>query len=131
MSNVPPTPETGVQAWHQAVLNHGRFMIQRGTGDGRHVYYPREFSPFDGGALEWVEPTGMGTVYAVTTVRRKPDAGGDYNVSIIELDEGVRLMSRVEGLPPHEVRIGQRVKARVQLTDGCGLVLFDPAGEQA
>ena len=124
-------PETGVQAWHQAQLDQGRFLIQRGTVDGRHVYYPREFSPFDGSRPEWVEPAGTGTVYAVTTVRRKPDAGGDYNVSIVELDEGVRLMSRVEGLPNDQVKIGQRVKARVQVKEGRGLVVFDAAGAAA
>ncbi|MEO6293176.1 MAG: OB-fold domain-containing protein, partial [Burkholderiaceae bacterium] len=73
--------------------------------------------------LDWVTPSGGGTVYAVTTVRRKPDAGGDYNVSLIDLDEGVRLMSRVTDLQPDAVRIGQRVRTHVQLTDGCGVVL--------
>ncbi len=122
-------PATGVQAWHQAALDQGRFLIQRGTVDGRHVYYPREFSPFDGSVPEWTEPSGAGTVYAVTTVRRKAEAGGDYNVSIIELDEGVRLMSRVENIAPADVRIGQRVKARVVVAGGRGLVVFDPAGD--
>ena len=68
-------------------------------------------------------------MYSVTTVRRKADAGGDYNVSLIDLDEGVRLMSRVEQLSPDQVKIGQRVKARVQVTDGKGLVVFDPLKE--
>jgi hypothetical protein len=77
-----------------------------------------------------VPPKGTGTVYAVTTVRRKPEAGGDYNVSLIELDEGVRLMSRVEGLPSAEVRIGQRVKARVVEQGGQGLVVFDPVASE-
>jgi uncharacterized OB-fold protein len=64
-------------------------------------------------------------VHAVTTVRRRPVDGGDLNVSLIELDEGVRLMSRVDNLVPDAVRIGQRVRARVQVKDGRGLVLFD------
>jgi uncharacterized OB-fold protein len=64
-------------------------------------------------------------VHAVTTVRRKPAEGGDLNVSLVDLDEGVRLMSRVENLAPDAVRIGLRVKARVQVKDGRGLVLFD------
>jgi len=131
MSTISPAPETGVLAWHQAALDQGRFLIQRGTVDNRHVYYPREFSPFDGSVPTWVEPAGTGTVYAVTTVRRKADAGGDYNVSIVELDEGVRLMSRVEGVPPADVKIGQRVKARVQVTEGRGVVMFDLVGAQA
>ena len=74
-------------------------------------------------------PKGTGTVYSVTTVRRKADAGGDYNVSLIDLDEGVRLMSRVAQLSPDQVKIGQRVKARVQVTDGKGMVVFDPLKE--
>ena len=60
--------------------------------------------------------------------RRKPADGGDLNVSLIDLDEGVRLMSRVDNLPADQVRIGQRVKARVQVKDGRGLVLFDAVG---
>lgn len=130
MSDMTTPPATGVQAFHQAALDQGRFLIQRGQ-DGHHVHYPREFGPFDGSTPTWVEPQGTGTVYAVTTVRRKPEAGGDYNVSIVELDEGVRLMSRVENVAPAEVKIGLRVKARVQVTEGRGLVLFDPVGDLA
>jgi len=117
---------TGVQAFHQGELDAGRFLLQRCGDCGRHVYYPRENCPHCGGAaLEWKKPGGLGTVHAVTTVRRKPAEGGDLNVSLVELDEGVRLMSRIENLAPAAVRIGQRVKARVQVKDGRGLVLFD------
>jgi len=119
------TPAGGVQAEHQAALDEGRFLIQRCAECARHVYFPRELCPHCGAtALAWVEPQGGGTVHAVTTVRRKADAGGDINVSLIDLDEGVRLMSRVEGVPPSDVRIGQRVRARVV----AGLVVFDLEG---
>ncbi|ROZ75284.1 Zn-ribbon domain-containing OB-fold protein [Ramlibacter sp. WS9] len=120
------TEPQGVQAFHQLELDAGRFLIQRCTACAKHVYFPRESCPHCGsGALEWTAPKGTGTVYAVTTVRRKPAEGGDLNVSLIDLDEGVRLMSRVENLAPGTVRIGQRVQARVQLKEGRGLVLFD------
>jgi uncharacterized OB-fold protein len=123
------TEPQGVQAFHQLELDAGRFLIQRCGGCGKHVYFPRELCPHCGGtALEWKLPQGGGTVYAVTTVRRKPADGGDFNVSLIDLDEGVRLMSRVDNLPADQVRIGQRVKARVQVKDGRGLVLFDAVG---
>jgi uncharacterized OB-fold protein len=114
--------DPGVQARHQAELDAGRLVIQHCGGCGRHVYHPRTLCPHCGGAaLQWVEPAGTGTVYAVTTVRRKPVDGGDLNVSLVDLDEGVRLMSRVANLAPEAVRIGQRVRARVE----GGLVLFD------
>lgn len=129
----PPTPlprdldpQGGVLARHQAALNEGRFLIQRCNGCGQAVYFPRELCPHCGhGELAFAEPKGTGTVYAVTTVRRKAEAGGDYNVSLIELDEGVRLMSRVENMPSSDVRVGLRVVARVAQQGGQGVVVFD------
>jgi uncharacterized protein len=123
------TDAQGVLAFHQHELAAGRFLIQRCAACTKHVYYPREICPHCGGAaLEWKAPAGTGTVYAVTTVRRKPADGGDLNVSVVDLDEGVRLMSRVANLAPADVRIGQRVKARVEVKDGSGIVLFDAQG---
>jgi len=115
----------GIQAQHQAALDDGRFLIQRCEACAKHVYFPRELCPHCGAdRLAWVEPQGTGTVHAVTTVRRKPDAGGDLNVSLVDLDEGVRLMSRVDGVAPSDVKIGQRVRARV----AGGVVLFELEG---
>ena len=120
----------GVQAQHSAALDQGRFLIQRCHSCHGDIYFPREVCPHCGSDhVGFEEPKGTGTVYSVTTVRRKADAGGDYNVSLIDLDEGVRLMSRVEQLSPDQVKIGQRVKARVQVTNGKGLVVFDPLKE--
>ncbi|MOA67005.1 hypothetical protein D3C78_1939760 [compost metagenome] len=47
---------------------------------------------------------------------------------LVDLDEGVRMMSRVEGIAPASVRIGMRVQARVaQGKEGeAALVVFDP-----
>jgi hypothetical protein len=127
------TTTLGVQAQHQAELNAGRFLIQHCGGCDRHIYYPREVCPHCGSdTLHLVSPQGAGTVYATTTVRRKAEAGGDYNVVLIDLDEGVRLMSRVEGVASADVAIGQRVQARVAVNNGVGLVVFDAvAGEPA
>jgi len=122
MSN--PTP--GIQARHQQALDEGRFLIQRCGACAKHVYFPRELCPHCGAlAPALVAPAGSGTVHAVTTIRRKPEAGGDYNVCLVDLDEGVRLMSRVEGIAPAEVTVGLRVRARVAVTEGKGLVVFD------
>lgn len=121
----------GIQAAHQAQLDQGRFLIQHCNQCLRHIYFPRESCPHCGSEqVQLVAPSGLGTVHAVTTVRRKPEAGGDYNVSLVDLDEGVRLMSRIANLPVDAVRIGQRVQARVQLEGGAGLVVFDVLQDQ-
>ena len=50
-------------------------------------------------------------------------------MALIDLDEGVRMMSRVDGVAPEAVAIGQRVQAHVTHQDGRGLVLFTPVQE--
>jgi len=79
--------------------------------------------------LAWTAPDGRGEVYSTTVVRRKPEAGGDYNVALIDLREGVRLMSRVEGVAPGAVHIGMAVRAQVTQQAGHGLVVFVPNKE--
>ena len=123
---------TGVLVQHQAALAQGQFLIQKCDDCGQHIYFPREVCPHCGSdAVQFVSPSGQGTVYAVTTVRRKPAEGGDYNVSLIDLDEGPRLMSRVDNLKPDDVKIGQRVTARVVVADDKGVVVFDALGGAA
>jgi hypothetical protein len=58
--------------------------------------------------LPWRVSAGLGEVYATTTVR--PRGEQPYDVSLIALDEGFRMMSRVEGVAPEDVRIGLRVR---------------------
>ena len=110
---------------YEAYLAEGRFMIQRARHSGGYVFYPRIAEPGTGDDLEWVEPSGLGTVYAVTAIHPRPPKEA-YNVVIVELDEGPRLMSRVERMPVDEVAIGLRVMARVSEGDGGPLVVFDP-----
>ena len=119
----------GAEARYQDALNEGRFLIQRCKDCNKHVFYPRVVCPHCGGdSLAWVEPKGTGVVYSTTTVRRKPEVGGDYDVSLIDLDEGVRMMSRVEGMAPTDVKIGMRVRAKVIDNKGAGLVVFTAEG---
>jgi hypothetical protein len=121
----------GPEAAFRAFLAEGRFMIQKSASSGAHVFYPRVAAPGTGEVdLEWVEASGMGTVYATTVTRLKPNPDGtpaDYNIAIITLDEGPRMMSRVEGIAPAEVTIGLRVKARIATFDGAPNIVFDPA----
>jgi uncharacterized protein len=110
-------------------LAAGRFSIQicAACGD-KAVFPPRAICPSCGGtALRWRDASGAGTVYATTVVRDRKENGGDRNIALIDLAEGARLMSRVEGLPPTEVKIGMRVTARIARTDAGPLLVFDPA----
>ncbi len=110
-------------------LASGRFMIQKSHSTGGHVYYPRVAEPGTGATdLEWVEASGRGTVYSTTVIRGKPPAP-HANLALIDLAEGPRMMSRVDGIAPEAVKIGMAVRARVITEDDNPLVVFEPVGD--
>ncbi|MGR4865992.1 Zn-ribbon domain-containing OB-fold protein [Caulobacter sp. LARHSG274] len=122
---------THPDAEFRAFLAQGRFMIQRSKGDGVHVFYPRVLAPGTGARdLEWVQASGRGVVYSTTVVRKKPPEPS-YNVALIDLAEGPRMMSRVEGLDPAALAIGMAVQARIVDQDGEPVVVFDVVGRPA
>ncbi len=62
---------------------------------------------------------GRGTVYSTTTLHTRE---GSWDVSLVDLDEGFRMMSTVQA---DEVRIGMAVTAR----DDEGRVVFAPVDD--
>ena len=110
-------------------LADGEIHIQHCTGCNEAVFYPRAVCPNCGsGALEWRPASGDGVVYATSVVRQRPEKGGVYNVALIDLAEGPRMMSRVDGVAPEDVVIGMAVRAEVDRSGDAPLVVFKPAG---
>lgn len=124
-------PLGGPEAQWRTALAGGRFLLQRAKASGAVFFPPRLAEPGSGdGDLEWIEASGLGTVYSVTIVGQKPPTP-PYNVALIDLDEGARMMSRVDGIAPDDVRIGMRVRARIVEQDGGPLIVFVPEGVAA
>jgi uncharacterized OB-fold protein len=97
-------------------LENGKLAYQRCADCSAAVFYPRVLCPVCGsGALEWRESAGRGTVYATTAVHSRDR--DPRNVALVDLDEGFRMMSRVEGVPAEEVEIGARVSFEVRHRD--------------
>lgn len=93
-------------------LEKGELAYQFSPEANAAIFYPRVICPFTGSdKLEWRISKGTGTVYATTVVY--PQKGDPYNVALISVDEGFRMMSRVADIAPLDVRIGMRVKFRV------------------
>src|SRR5258708_4656495 len=100
-----------------AHLERGELAYQFSPSTGGAVFYPRVISPKTGKAdLEWRGSKGLGTVHATTLVH--PQKGDPYNVALIHVDEGFRMMSRVEDIAPTQVCIGMRVKFRTHAAEG-------------
>lgn len=122
------TEGPGPDAVYREALLAGRFQIQACRDCGQYSFPPRVFCKHCGsGALEWKPASGKGTVYATSAVRNRPDRGGDHNVSLVELAEGPRLLTRVDGPGPAEVAIGTAVTARIVVENEVPFVVFDAA----
>lgn len=94
---------------------------------GTPFYPPRAVVPGTASSeVTWVEASGRGTVYSATTIhKRAPEPS--YNVALVDLAEGPRMMSRVEGIDPAEVSIGMAVVARIRVPgEGDPYVVFEP-----
>ena len=109
----------------------GQLAYQVCTDDNTPVFYPRTVAPNTGsGNLEWRVSKGRGTVYSTTVVHAAKDQP-PHNVALIDIDEGYRMMSRVEGIDPMQVKIGMRVKVKINQGDEKQLPypVFTPAGD--
>ena len=90
----------------------GELAYQIDADGGWVVFYPRAVAPETASPnLEWRVSKGLGTVYATTTMHRRGE--DPYDISMVELDEGFKMMSRVESIDPMDVKIGMRVKVRM------------------
>ena len=74
-----------------------------------------------------VEISGKGIVHSSSCNRRLPEKGGDFNLSIVKLEEGPCMMSSVLGAEPDQVKIGTKVNARIDNTGEKPRVVFDIA----
>jgi len=115
------------EAEFRSHLDAGRFMLLHSASRGVYVHPPRIAVPGSGETdLQWVPACGRGTVHATTVVRCKPPAV-DYNVALIDLAEGPRMMSTVLGIAPADVRIGMAVRACIERGEDGSRVVFEPA----
>jgi len=113
MENAKKSP-LGIYNEH---LQRGELAYQFSPEAGQPVFYPRVICPYTGSEnLEWRISKGLGTVHATTVVH--PAQGEPSNVCLVDLDEGFRLMSRVEDMDPMAVKIGQRVRFRAHHPGG-------------
>jgi uncharacterized OB-fold protein len=124
----PPISEVAEPFWN--ATREGRLLLPWCTACARPIWYPREVCPRClGSTLEWRESQGRGVVYACTVEHKAQTRAlaAPYVVALVELDEGVRLLSNVVGRPPERVAVGDRVRVTWEpLSDGRRLPLFEP-----
>lgn len=124
MSTDPRFDGPGPDDVWRSALAEGRFIMQQCRECAACRFPPALVCSTCGSPeLAWIDASGQGTVYSTTTVRERESS---YNVSLIDLAEGARMMSRVEDIDPSSVRIGMAVKARI-VEGSEPSVVFTPA----
>jgi uncharacterized protein len=129
MSETFPVPApSAVSAPFWAATEKHQLMMQRCESCHRLAWYPRALCPRCGEfSLRWEQLSGRGVVYAVSVHHRAAHpAFADrvpYSVVLVDLEEGVRMMSNVFGTPP---AVGDAVSLGwVALDDGRNLPIFE------
>jgi uncharacterized OB-fold protein len=109
----------------QTGLARGDLLFQRCDDCAAPVFFPRTLCPACGSArLGWERSAGVGIVYATTVVHRRGQTA--YNVALVDLAEGFRLMTRVTGPAAGEVRIGMAVEFETAGAEGELVPVFRP-----
>jgi uncharacterized OB-fold protein len=127
-----PLPYQDTQPYWDAAKEK-RLILQRCLDCGKPQFYPRGVcSHCLGSQLEWIDSSGRGKVHTFTVSYRAPHPGFaddlPFVIAIIELEEGVRMMSNIVGCDPKTVRIDMPVKVVFeQLTPDIVLPKFAPA----
>ncbi len=112
-------------------LKENKLLIQRCGGCGALRHPPRPMCP-NCRSLDWdpIESSGRGTVYSYVMPHhpRFPFFDYPYIVVLVELEEGVRLVSNLYDIDPADVTAGMPVEVFYRTFDG-DLVLhqFRPA----
>ncbi len=108
---VPPA------AWESAGFWEGvqrrELVFQRCTECGLWVHPPRPACPrCRSFGKEWARSSGRGTIYGLVIYRQSPHPAfkAPYAVVLVEMEEGVRMISNMVGIAPEEIRIGMPVE---------------------
>ncbi len=109
-----PVPDHVTAKFWEAARQH-KLLIQSCLECGARQYIPQ---PYCRSCLseniEWTEASGRGKIYSYTVIYRPPSLifqeDVPYTVALVELDEGVRMMSNIIEVKPEDVRAGMAVE---------------------
>jgi uncharacterized OB-fold protein len=130
-----PVPDPVTRPFWDSLKAHA-MQLQKCGDCGRHVFYPRAVCPHCFSKnLAWTPASGRGRLHTFALSYQPPSQAfaGEvpYIIALVELEEGVRMMSTLVGVPPdpEKVRIGMPLEIVYDdVTDAVTLPKFRPAG---
>ncbi len=130
-SRPAPIPDSVTKPFWDGTVKH-ELLLPKCQDCGKAHFYPRPICPFCGSKnLDWIKSSGKGKVYSYAIQYRPliPGLEPPFVTAIIELDEGVRMMSNLVGVEPvpENIRCDMRVQVTWQdLNEEVSLPLFKP-----
>ena len=127
-----PIPVT--QPWTEEFwegTKQGKLLIQTCKDCKTKIFYPRKYCPDCWSPnLEYVEGSGKATVYTFTTTYGmvEPRFWSDlpYTLALVDLEEGIRMMTRIVDCQPQDLRIGMKVEVVFEEVEEFWLPYFRP-----
>ncbi|MDO8749948.1 MAG: Zn-ribbon domain-containing OB-fold protein [Dehalococcoidia bacterium] len=127
-----PEPTPLSQPFWEGVRQH-KLLVQKCASCSKLRHTPRPLCPSClSQEFTWAPLSGQGQVYSYTVMHRAPAPGFQeelpYVVALVELKEGVRMISNVVGCTPQQVRVGMPVKVVYEdINDKASIFKFAPA----
>lgn len=135
MTNEYTKPIPEIQPWTEefwkATQEH-KLLIQECQDCKALIFYPKKVCPECWSAnVGWTEASGKGTIHTFTVMRDmvEPKFWEDlpYVLAMVDLEEGIRMTTRIVGCDPDSIEIGMPVSVIFQhITEACALPFFKP-----
>ena len=127
-----PSPNIETQFYWDKV-QEGELWLQRCQDCDKPYFYPRFFCPRCLGTnVEWFKASGRGRLHTYVINHRPPpafEAEAPYALAVVELEEGVRMVSALRGLDPAGLELGLPVDVEFErVSDAIALPYFRPRG---
>jgi uncharacterized OB-fold protein len=130
-----PYIHSETKAYWEGAKAH-ELLIRKCRTCGRHHFYPRDLCPSCFSSdVEWIKGSGRGTIYSFTICHRPApsfEKEAPYNIVLVELEEGVRMMSTVVECSNDDLEMGMAVEVVYDdVTPEVTLPKFRPVGRPA
>ena len=127
-----PVPE--MQPWSEQFwegTKQGKLLVQVCKDCTARIFYPRKACPKCWSRnLVWMQSSGKVSIFTFSTaysmVEPKFMDELPYTIAYVDLDEGVRMMTRIVECEPEQIRFGMRVEVVFHERGGFNLPYFRP-----
>ena len=128
-----------VQPWTKEfwkATKQGKLLIQQCSDCDAKIFFPKKVCPHCwSDNITWIESAGKGKIYTFTVmmdmVEPKFSADLPYVVAMVDLEDGIRMTTRIVNCKPEEVSIDMDVEVVFDdISSEYALPVFQPADER-